>query len=118
MDAPLPGPLAGSGPGSGTGAVRFLREKLLCLGSGRSGTTWVLDVLAETNNLRPVFEPLNPNGVKEAWKFCNRYVREDSDEPELKSFMGKIFNSELDCLWTKARIISTKMRPSISQITS
>ncbi len=101
------------------GSKKIMKNKpLVIVGSGRSGTTWVLDVLAETNNLRPVFEPLNPNGVKEAWKFCNRYVREDSDEPELKSFMGKIFNSELDCLWTKARIISTKMRPSISQITS
>jgi hypothetical protein len=29
-------------------------------GYGRSGTTWVQDVLAISNELRPVFEPLHP----------------------------------------------------------
>jgi len=32
----------------------------LIAGSGRSGTTWVLDALADANDLRPVFEPLHP----------------------------------------------------------
>ena len=91
---------------------------LVIAGSGRSGTTWVLDVIAEANNLRPVFEPLNPDGVKEAWDFCNRYVKEDADEPELKRFMDKVFSGELNCPWTKTRIIPDQMRPSISQMTS
>ena len=35
-------------------------QRRLILGSGRSGTTWVLDCLADANNLRPIFEPLHP----------------------------------------------------------
>ena len=62
---------------------------LVIAGSGRSGTTWILDVLAEANNLRPVFEPLNPYGVNEARDFGNRYVRENANEPELKCFMER-----------------------------
>ena len=91
---------------------------LIIAGSGRSGTTWVLDVLAEANNLRPVFEPLNPFGVAEAQAFANRYIREDAYEPELKRFLEKVFNAELNYQWPKTRMVSTTMRPSITQMTS
>ena len=91
---------------------------LIIAGSGRSGTTWVLDVLAEANNLRPVFEPLNPFGVGETRFFCNRYVREKAYEPELKCFMEKVFTGKLNCLWPKTRIIPAEMPSSISQMTS
>jgi Sulfotransferase domain len=91
---------------------------LIIAGSGRSGTTWVLDVLAETNNLRPVFEPLNPLGVGETRFFCNRYVREKAYEPELKCFMEKVFTGKLNYLWPKTRIVPAEMPSSISQMTS
>lgn len=91
---------------------------LVIAGSGRSGTTWVLDVLAEANNLRPVFEPLNPFGVSEARDFGNCYVREKAYEPELKCFMEKVFIGKLNYLWPKTRIVPAEMPSSISQITS
>ena len=91
---------------------------LIIAGSGRSGTTWVLDVLAEVNNLRPFFESLNPLGVAEARAFGHCYVRENAYEPELERFMEKIFNGELNYIWPKTRIIPDKMRPSILQMTS
>jgi hypothetical protein len=91
---------------------------LVIAGSGRSGTTWVLDVLVEANNLRPVFEPLNSDGVNEARDFGNCYVREKAYEPELKCFMEKVFTGKLNYLWPKTRIIPAEMPSSISQLTS
>lgn len=91
---------------------------LIIAGSARSGTTWVLDVLAETNNLRPVFEPLNPVGVREARFFCNRYVPQNAREPEFKGFMEKIFNGEMNCLWTNTRLLPHLLRPAISKMAS
>jgi hypothetical protein len=91
---------------------------LVIAGSGRSGTTWVLDVLAEANNLRPVFEPLNPYAVNEARAFSNRYLTENAYEPELKCFLEKVFTGKLNYLWPKTRIVPAKMRPSISQMMS
>jgi hypothetical protein len=93
-------------------------DPLIIAGSGRSGTTWVLDVLAGANNLRPIFEPLNPRGVTEAQRFCNCYVREGAYEPELRHFMERVFNGELNSLWTNTRILPNKIRPSVTQITS
>jgi hypothetical protein len=91
---------------------------LIIAGSGRSGTTWVLDALAEANNLRPIFEPLNPNGVKDARRFCNRYVREDAHEPDLKHFMHRVFNGEFSSQWTNTRILPYKVRPLVSRMGS
>ena len=91
---------------------------LIIAGSGRSGTTWVLDVLAEANNLRTVFEPLCRRGVVEAQAFGRRYVRENSYEPELKRFMDKVFNGQLNSMWTNTRIRLDKIRPSISKMAS
>ena len=48
---------------------------LIIAGSGRSGTTWILDVIAESNNLRTVFEPLQPYGVPEAQSYGYRYLK-------------------------------------------
>jgi hypothetical protein len=38
-------------------------ESRVLLGSGRSGTTWLQEVLTRASNLRPVFEPFNPDVV-------------------------------------------------------
>jgi len=91
---------------------------LVIAGSGRSGTTWILDVLTEANNLRPVFEPLNSDGVSEARDFCNRYIKENEYEPELKHFMEKVFNGKLNHIWPNTRSLPFKLRPNISQMTS
>ena len=91
---------------------------LVIAGSGRSGTTWVLDVLAEANHLRTVFEPLNPKGVAQAKNFCHRYVRENAVEPELKSFMEKVFSGKLKAVWPIARIRPCKLSPSFMNMKS
>jgi sulfotransferase family protein len=91
---------------------------LIIAGSGRSGTTWVLDALAEANNLRTIFEPLNSFFVPEARNFAHCYVREDAHEPELKRFMEKIFKGKYHNIWIDTRCYKANLIPSLSQITS
>ena len=91
---------------------------LIVAGSGRSGTTWIVDVLAEANNLRTIFEPLNSFFVPEARIFANCYVRENAHEPELKGFMGKVIKGEYHNLWIDIRCNKANLIPSLSQMTS
>jgi len=91
---------------------------LVIAGSGRSGTTWVLDALAEANNLRTIFEPLSPFFTPEARSFANCYVRENAHEPELKRFMEKVFKGEFHNLWIDIRCNKANLLPSVSQMTS
>ena len=94
------------------------KNPLIIAGSGRSGTTWVLDVLAEANNLRPIFEPLNPFGVKEALPFANRYIKEEVAEPELKSFLERTFSGKLNYLWPNTQVLPAILQPSLSEMIS
>ena len=85
---------------------------IIIAGSGRSGTTWVLDVIAQANNLRTVFEPLHPIGVSSARPFANRYVRDDANEPELRSFMDKVFSGMFKGLWANYRLRPDRLHPT------
>jgi len=94
----------------------FLKNApIIIAGSGRSGTTWVLDAIARANNLRTIFEPLNPFGVPSAKHFANRYVRDDEDFPELKLFMDKVFSGNLKSLWVNYRIRPDRLRPNMNK---
>lgn len=77
---------------------------IIISGSGRSGTTWVLDAIANANNLRTIFEPLHPIGVPAAKPFANRYVRNDANEPELKLFLDQVFSGMFKSLWANYRV--------------
>ena len=61
------------------------KHPLIVAGSGRSGTTWVLDAIAETNNLRTIYEPLNPAGVPEARNYGNLYLSENEEGESKKN---------------------------------
>jgi hypothetical protein len=78
---------------------------IIIAGSGRSGTTWILDAIARANDLNTVFEPLQWLGVPAAKPFANRYIRNDAEEGELRSFMDQVFSGKLNTLWTKYRIL-------------
>ena len=91
---------------------------LIIAGSARSGTTWILDVIAESNNLRTVFEPLQPYGVPKARYFGHRYLKINSFEPEIKSFMEKVFKGELHYIWPNTRFLPSRLQPKLSQMSS
>jgi hypothetical protein len=80
-------------------------------GSGRSGTTWLLDVLAEANALRPVFEPLHPRAVPQAAPFACRYVRRDEQEDDARRFLARVFDGDLHGWWTDYRVRPDRLRP-------
>ena len=85
---------------------------IIIAGSGRSGTTWVLDAIAQANNLRTIFEPLHPIGVPFAKPFANRYVRDDVDELDLKLFMDKVLSGKFKSLWANYRIRPDRLYPA------
>lgn len=87
-------------------------------GSGRSGTTWILDTLAETNGLRTVFEPLHPEVIPQASKFAYRYLDKSASEPELENFMRNVFSGKISGLWTDYRELPQNIRPDLKKITS
>jgi hypothetical protein len=88
--------------------------QLIIAGSGRSGTTWVLDCIAKANNLRPIFEPLNPIGVSSAKGFANIFLTGEDQDPELKAFLDKVLSGKLRSLWVNYRMRPNRLKPTLS----
>ncbi len=93
-------------------------EPRLIAGSGRSGTTWVLDVVADAGDLRTVFEPLHPAALSDAVPYAQRYVPAGAPEPALESLLTRSFSGTLRSVWTDYRVRPDRLRPRLKHITS
>jgi hypothetical protein len=57
----------------------------LLAGMGRSGTTWVMDIMNHKNDYRTIFEPFLPSEVPEAFCFkIHHYIRPNTVDPLLE----------------------------------
>jgi hypothetical protein len=69
---------------------------LLLMGSGRSGSTWLSEVLVEAFSCRLIFEPLRRDRVRlsrgVAW---GSYADPGDDDPELRRVMGRILTGRI-----------------------
>ena len=72
-------------------------------GSCRSGTTWVQDVLAESNQLRPVFEPLHPDVFPDVARYAHSYRDAADKDPSLKQHLDRYFYGDFHSLWADYR---------------
>lgn len=86
-------------------------------GSGRSGTTWVVDAIAEANSLRTIFEPLHPNCVKDAYKFSNLYINKNID-PETVKFFNKLLSGKINGIWIDYRVRTDRITPTLKHFRS
>jgi hypothetical protein len=77
---------------------------IIIAGSGRSGTTWVQDSLAQSNDFRTIFEPLHPVGVPASSRYSNQYVDAKEDAPALKKFMDQVLSGQYPSIWMNYRI--------------
>lgn len=80
------------------------QKTIIIAGSGRSGTTWVQDSIAEANGLRTIFEPLHPIGVPAAQEFTHKYCEVNTNNRDLKLFMDKVLSGNYRSLWMNYRI--------------
>lgn len=91
-----------------------MKQHVIISGSGRSGTTWVQDALAAANDMRTVFEPMHPVGVKQAAKFAYRQLEANEQEPQLEAFMDKVFDGSLRSLWANYRLRPDRFNPLVN----
>ena len=89
----------------------------IILGSGRSGTTWLQDVLAEANNMRPIFEPLKAVTPRVP-NYEYAYLAEDDSAEDLLQFLEKVFAGQFRSVWSDYRLLPERVVPSLSHFTS
>ena len=87
-------------------------------GSGRSGTTWVLDALAQANELRPVFEPLHPVIACAMSQYTGKYIHGEEINNELEQYLANIFSGEFKNIWIDYRVRPDRLMPYYNNFTS
>jgi len=80
------------------------RKPRVIAGFGRSGTTWVQDVLAASNSLRAVFEPLHPDVFHDAGRHAHAYRNSRVEDAALYEFLQRFFSEDFHSLWADYRI--------------
>ena len=87
-------------------------------GSGRSGTTWVLDCLADANALRPVFEPLHPARSEIGARYAYKLIEPGESHPELQHYFEEIQSSHHWSTWTTYRSSLERLFPRRAKLFS
>jgi len=80
--------------------IGHLNDTVFVAGSGRSGTTWLEEIINFDNQYRIMFEPFHSKKVKliSHWKYF-QYIRENNDDPEFVEPMTKILRGKLKNGW-------------------
>ena len=76
-------------------------DALLLSGSGRSGTTWLAEVLAGSLDARLIFEPFRPGIVSEFRGINNRqYLRPGQEAPSIRAGVERVLSGAIRSRWT------------------
>ncbi len=77
-----------------------LRDTLFLGGTGRSGTTWISDIINYKNDYRYMFEPFYPQKVPVVSHFKYRqYIRPENDDPRFLEPARKILSGAIRNEW-------------------
>ena len=76
-------------------------DTIILAGSGRSGTTWLGNIIAANPNVRTIFEPFDYRRVPEAACMPLRpYARSQELYPEWAEFVDNVFAGKIQNEWT------------------
>ncbi len=79
---------------------RALSNTVLLTGSGRSGTTWLANIIAANPNFRIIFEPFDYRRVPEARGMpLMPYMRPDESYPEWEAYLSQVMKGRIHNPW-------------------
>jgi hypothetical protein len=94
------------------------QPRRVILGSGRSGTTWVLDCLALSNDLRPIFEPLHPKESKIGEEYAYQVMAASDTAKDLEIYFDGLAAGRIHSRWIDLRVPKGLLRPNPTKLVS
>lgn len=79
---------------------RSLESLVFVAGSGRSGTTWLGQLLNAENRFRFIFEPFNPHLGADGAELLPRYVRPEERDTQLRDEFLRYLHGRAGNAWT------------------
>jgi hypothetical protein len=90
---------------------RDTRNCMLVAGMGRSGTTWLAEIVASQVPCRIMFEPFNPTTIRAFRRFHYfHYMRPSEEDNQLQSYCQTIFTGAIRHPWIDSEV--AQLRPN------
>ncbi len=74
-------------------------KHIIIVGSARSGTSWLSEVMARQFRYRMLFEPEHETNTKKGKLICDQWLKSQKDSPEAHHYLTKVFQNRVDSDW-------------------
>lgn len=79
--------------------MRGYNKHVVIVGSARSGTSWLSELMALQHRYRMLFEPEHEFNTKKGKLICDRYVIKGQATPEIRNYLKRVFLNRVDSDW-------------------
>ncbi len=74
-------------------------KHLIIVGSARSGTSWISELLAQRFRYRMLFEPEQEQNTKKGYLLCDKYITNKNGAPKAHSYLKQVFANRVNSDW-------------------
>ena len=75
------------------------QNHIVILGSARSGTSWLSEIIALQHRYRILFEPEHEFNTEKGKLICDRYLTGSSASNNIKNYFKRVFSNRVDSDW-------------------
>lgn len=74
-------------------------KHIIIVGSARSGTSWLSEVIARQFRYRMLFEPEHEFNTKKGKLICDKWLRTEASSVDANRYLIKVLNNQVDSDW-------------------
>lgn len=74
-------------------------KHIIIVGSARSGTSWLSEVIARQFRYRMLFEPEHEFNTKKGKLICDKWLRTEASSVDANRYLKKVLNNQVDSDW-------------------
>lgn len=74
-------------------------KHIIVVGSARSGTSWLSEIIARQYRYRMLFEPEHEFNTKKGILICDQWISNKEEAPDAHRYLKKVFRNRVDCDW-------------------
>lgn len=74
-------------------------KHIIIVGTARSGTSWLSEIIARQNRYRMLYEPEQAMRTKKGYLLSDRWFEDKEVSKEVRRYLWLIFNNRVDCDW-------------------
>nr|WP_321233403.1 sulfotransferase domain-containing protein [uncultured Psychroserpens sp.] len=74
-------------------------KHIIVVGTARSGTSWLSEIIARQYRYRMLFEPEHETRTKKGHLICDKWIETRAEGIESHRYLENVFKNQVDCNW-------------------